>query len=94
MVSEGAQHYIVGDQDYELYGEQQEAPPAWVPQPECGPTGFDSDQLKQLYRQLNHHCQLMIQVYALTAPNSHNQETAQSVRELLEHYQVMRYVDQ
>lgn len=89
MIPEGAQHMVCVDQDYQhMYEQHQGVPPAWVSQPVSGPVGFGSNQVKQLYRQLNHHCQLMIQIYALTAPNRQHQQTAHTVKELLDTYQV------
>ena len=52
------------------------------------PIGFDADQIKQLYRQLNHHCQLLIEVFALTACNGSHQDTAEQIGSLLCDYQV------
>lgn len=89
MMPDGLQQLITGDQEYQMYGEYQDAPQTWCPEPPSGPTGIDCAQFKQLYRQLNQHCQLMIQVYALTAPNSQHQQTAYSVRQMLDEYQVI-----
>ena len=55
---------------------------------DIGPTGFGADQMKQLYRQLNHHCQLLIEVFALTACNGSHQDTAEQIGSLLCDYQV------
>ena len=60
----------------------------WPREPDGSPTGFDADQLQQLYLQLSHHCQLMIEMYALTACNSEHQEAAVTVASLLAEYQV------
>ncbi len=60
----------------------------WVDEPDYSPRGFDADQIKQLYSQLNHHCQLIIEVYALTACNSSQQETATQLGSLLSEFQV------
>lgn len=81
------------DFDGQLYDSHLEEPAlpaeAWFPEQSCSqPCGLDAAQIKQLYRQLNQHCQLMIQVYALTARNSQHQQTAASVKQLLEQYQV------
>lgn len=60
----------------------------WPPESDGSPHGFAANQLQQLYLQLNHHCQLMIQVYALAACNSEHQEAAVTVSNLLADYQV------
>ena len=88
MMPNGPQ-LITGDQGYQMYAEYQDAPQTWCPEAPSGPTGFDCVQFKQLYRQLHQHCQLMIQVYALTAPNSQHQQTACNVRQMLDEYQVI-----
>ena len=60
----------------------------WPPESDGSPHGFTADQLQQLYLQLSHHCQLMIEVYALAACNSEHQEAAVIVSNLLADYQV------
>ncbi len=60
----------------------------WPQEPDLSPRGFDAEQIKQLYRQLSHHCQLLIQTYALTACNSSHQDTAAQLGDLLNDYQV------
>ena len=60
----------------------------WPRDPDYSPRGFDAAQIRQLYLQLNHHCQLMIEVFALTACNSSYQETATQLGNLLCEYQV------
>ena len=60
----------------------------WPPEPNDGPYGFDAGQMQQLYLQMNHHCQLMVEVYALTACNSEHQEAAVILANLLAEYQV------
>lgn len=60
----------------------------WPPEPEDRPYGFDAPQMQQLYLQMNHHCQLMIEMYALTACNSEHQQAAVTVADLLAEYQV------
>lgn len=61
----------------------------WPPESDGSPQGFAVDQLQQLYLQLNHHCQLMIEVYALAVCNSDHQEAAVTVSNLLADYQVV-----
>lgn len=63
----------------------------WPPEPDFSLRGFDAEQVKQLYRQLNHHCQLLTQVYALTACKVSHQNTADQVRNLLDDYQVSQW---
>lgn len=60
----------------------------WPPESDGSPHGFAADQLQQLYLQLSHHCQLMIEVYALAACNKDHQEAAVTVSSLLADYQV------
>ena len=60
----------------------------WPQEPDLSPRGFDAEQIKQLYRQLSHHCQLLIQTYALTECNSSHQDTATQLSDLLNDYQV------
>ena len=60
----------------------------WPPESDGSPHGFGADQLQQLYLQLSHHCQLMIETFALTACNSDHQEAAVTVANLLAEYQV------
>ena len=60
----------------------------WPRYPGFGPMGFDVEQTTQLYLQLHQHCQLMIQVYALTACNKQYQEAAVITRNLIAEYQV------
>lgn len=60
----------------------------WPPEPDERPRGFDADQTQQLYLQLNHHCQMMIETYALTACNKDHQEAAVTLANLLAEYQV------
>lgn len=60
----------------------------WPPESDGSPHGFDADQLQRLYMQLSHHCQLMIETYALTACNSDHQEAAVTLANLLAEYQV------
>ena len=60
----------------------------WPQEPGSGPRGFNTEQIKQLYLQLNHHCQLMVEVYALTACNSSHQESAAALLDLFADYQV------
>jgi len=60
----------------------------WPQEPDLSPRGFDAEQIKQLYRQLSYHCQLLIQTYALTACNSSHQDTAAQLSDLLNDYQV------
>ena len=60
----------------------------WPPESDGSPHGFGANQLQQLYLQLSHHCQLMIEAYALTACNSNHQEAAVTLANLLAEYQV------
>lgn len=60
----------------------------WPQEPDLSPRGFDAEQIKQLYHQLSHHCQLLIQTYALTECNSSHQDTATQLSDLLNDYQV------
>ena len=60
----------------------------WPPESDGSPHGFGADQLQQLHMQLSHHCQLMIETYALTVCNSNHQEAAVTVANLLAEYQV------
>lgn len=60
----------------------------WPPESDGSPHGFGADQLQQLYLQLSHHCQLMIEAFALTACNSEHQEAAVTIANLLAEYQV------
>lgn len=91
MVPDSGQQVMPLD-DQQAYEHQQDPHSAWFPQPQSGPTHLDCNQFKQLYKQLNNHCQLMIQVFALTAPNRQHQQTAHVVKELLETYQVLTTV--
>ncbi|KAL0054710.1 hypothetical protein WJX82_001301 [Trebouxia sp. C0006] len=59
----------------------------WPQEPDLSPRGFDAEQIKQLYCQLSHHCQLLIQTYALTDCNSSHQDTAAQLSDLLNDYQ-------
>ena len=71
--------------------EADKAPPSydlWPPEPDFSPTGFDAGQMKQLYLQLSHHCQLMIEVCALTACSTVHQGVAATLFDLLAQYQV------
>lgn len=60
----------------------------WPQEPDVSPRGFNAEQIKQLYRQLSQHCQLLIQTYALTDRNSSHQDTAAQLSDLLNDYQV------
>ena len=72
----------------EMGDAQQHSYDLWPPEPVYGPIGFDGDQTKQLYRQLHQHCQLLVEVYALTACNSSHQEAAVTIYDLFTEYQV------
>lgn len=60
----------------------------WPSEHSDRPRGFDAGQIQQLYLQMNHHCQLMVEVYALTACNSEYQAAAVILANLLAEYQV------
>ena len=75
-VSEAAEQYVPMNGDL------------WERQPDYSPRGFDAEQMKQLYAQLYHHYQLMVEVYALTACDGSQQETAYQLGNLLVEYQV------
>ena len=74
--------------DSEAGNAQQDSYDLWPTEPVYGPRGFDGDQIKQLYQQLRHHCQLCVEVYALTACNSNHQEAAVTIFNLFAEYQV------
>ena len=96
MPNETQNHVVPGIEpdDNDAIDETEESPvlfgDLWPRNPDAylGPQGFDADQIKQLYRQLNHHCQLLIEVFALTACNATHQETAKQLGSLLCEYQV------